>query len=98
MGQLAKLVPGACPVRVPVRVTVKRDSEMSEKTVIEFGTPREVLFASSLSLEFADEVWLENSDGSFKAQARVVAAQYHVGKLAVAARFCRDVSNWIIKP
>lgn len=66
--------------------------------VIEFGTPQEVLFASKFPLEFEDKIRLENCDGSFTAEACVVAVQYHNGGTAVAARFTRAVANWIIKP
>jgi len=66
--------------------------------VIEFGTPNEVLFASTLPLEFEDRIRLLNSDGSLDARATVVAVRYHGGRKAVAARFVGQVENWIIKP
>ena len=48
--RLARFFPDATPVRIPVRVTgMDDDSEaVSEQTVIEYGTPREVLFVSRL--------------------------------------------------
>ena len=58
----------------------------------------EVLFASKTPLEFADVLRLRNSDGSFEEDARVVAVQYHPGNTLVAARFNREVPNWIVKP
>ncbi len=97
VGKLAKFFPDATPVRIPVRVTGLAAGTCTEQTVIEFGTPREVLFASSLPLEFADKLRLQNSDGSLDADACVVAVQYHNGKTAVAARFAREVANWIVK-
>ena len=69
-----------------------------ESTVIEFGTAREVLFACSTPLEFADVLRLRNSDGSLDTEASVVAVQYHPGKTIVAARFVASVPNWIVKP
>ena len=72
-------------------------NSFSETTVIEFGTSREVLFASSLPLEFADTLQLRNSDGSLDAEACVVAVQYNAGHTAVAARFTGTVTNWIVK-
>jgi hypothetical protein len=69
----------------------------SEATVIEFGTPQEVLFASVLPFEFA-ELRLQNADGSLDAEGSVVALQCLNGRTAVAARFTRDVPNWIVKP
>lgn len=99
VGRLAQFFPDATPVRIPVRITRVDacDDVETEQTVIEFGTPREVIFASRLPLEFASQVRLENSDGSLNTEASVVAMQFHDGSTAVAARFAQDVSNWIVK-
>src|SRR5437868_3131 len=108
VGKLAQFFDGAMPVHIPVNVTVLRTTRnedgqssgpkpLSETTVIEFGTAREVLFASSLPLEFEDRVHLTNADGSLDAQASVVAVQYQQGQIAVAARFAGEIANWIIK-
>jgi hypothetical protein len=70
---------------------------VSENTVIEFGTAREVLFACTMPLEFADVLRLRNSDGSLDTEASVVAVQYHPGTTVVAARFTKAVPNWIVK-
>ena len=98
--KLAQLFPSATPVRIPVRVTTLGTGRrrLQEQTVIEFGTAHEVLFASTLPLEFEDRVRVLNSDGSLDARATVVAVRYHDGRKAVAARFLADVGNWIIKP
>jgi hypothetical protein len=98
--KLARFFPQATPVRIPVQLTrlAEASAAFSESTVIEFGTPREVLFASSLPLEFADRLRLRNSDGSLDAEACVVAVQYNAGNTAVAARFSQPVTNWIVKP
>jgi hypothetical protein len=98
--KLAQLFPSASPVRIPVRVIALGTGarQLHEHTVIEFGTPHEVLFASALPLEFEDHVQLLNSDGSLDARATVVAVRYHEGRKAVAARFAGEVGNWIIKP
>jgi hypothetical protein len=100
---LARFFPEATPVRIPVHLA--RDGgqgevpgNFSESVVIEFGTPREVLFACSTPLEFADVLRLRNSDGSLDIEAGVVAVQYHPGKTVVAARFLKEVPNWIVKP
>ena len=69
----------------------------AEQTVIEFGTPEEVIFASGLPLEFEDTVRMKNFDGSFDVSAEIIAMQLDKGKTAVAARFLEDVTNWIIK-
>ncbi len=73
------------------------ESVFFQNTVIEFGTPREVLFAVSRPLEFADPVLLESKDGSLRAEAYVVAVQYHPERTAVAVRFLKQVPNWIVK-
>ena len=98
--KLARFFPDATPVRIPVQLSRVSGEEngSSESTVIEFGTPNEVLFASTLPLEFADRLRVRNSDGSLDAEACVVAVQYHAGLTAVAARFSQPVTNWIVKP
>src|SRR5208337_5464528 len=95
----AELFPAALPVRLPVRVTTMSAGRrrLQEQTVIEFGTPQEVLFASTLPLEFADRLRLRNSDGTLDTEACVVALQYNGGRTAVAARFTGEVANWIVK-
>jgi len=113
VGELARFFPEATPVRIPVQFTRSLLSDQNnsnqsgidekqpaaqESTVIEFGTPREVLFACSAPLEFADVLRLRNSDGSLDTEASVVAVQYHPGKTIVAARFLNAVPNWIVKP
>jgi hypothetical protein len=98
--KLAQFFPSVSPVRIPVSVTtvVTGRRRLQEQTVIEFGTAHEVLFSSTLPLEFEDQVRLVNSDGSLDARATVVAVRYHGGRKAVAARFVSEVGNWIIKP
>ena len=68
-----------------------------QDTVIEFGTPHEVLFTLDRPLQFADHVLVESHDGSLHAEAFVVAVQYHLERTAVAVRFLKHVSNWIVK-
>lgn len=97
--KLAQFFPEAIPVRIPVRVSRpgSKAAAVAEATIIEFGTPQEVLFASCLPLDFEDRIHLENSDGSLVIEAEVVAMQLHQGKTAIAARFLKSVTNWIIK-
>ena len=99
VAQLARFFPDVTPVRIPVRVTGMDAGgcTFSESTIIEYGTPEEVLFASALPLEFEDKLRLENADGSLQAEASVVAVQYHNGRLAVAARFAQRIANWIVQ-
>ena len=103
IAELARFFPEAAPVRIPVQLARCCDKtstrpNFTESTVIEFGTPREVLFACATPLEFADVVRLRNSNGSLDVEASVVAVQYHPGKTLVAARFLCEVPNWIVKP
>jgi hypothetical protein len=107
VAELARFFPEATPVRIPVQFTrrngVRKDNQpdgvsVEESTIIEFGTSREVLFACTTPLEFADVLRLRNSDGSLDTEASVVAVQYHPGKTIVAARFVTSVPNWIVKP
>jgi hypothetical protein len=101
---LARFFPEAAPVRIAVQLARTLEAgdtaaaSFSEGTVIEFGTPREVLFACNTPLEFADVVRLRTSDGSLDVEASVVAVQYHPGQTVVAARFLKEVPNWIVKP
>jgi hypothetical protein len=107
VADLARFFPEATPVRIPVQFTrsnhTSSDSQpggagVQESTVIEFGTSREVLFACTTPLEFADVLRLRNSDGSLDTEASVVAVQYQPGTTIVAARFLSAVPNWIVKP
>lgn len=102
VADLARFFPEATPVRIPVQLmragTQPGADSVRESTVIEFGTCREVLFACSTPLEFADVLRLRNSDGSLDAEVSVVAVQYHPGSTIVAARFLNAVPNWIVKP
>ncbi len=93
-------------MRIPVQFTRSHQTSDGEQvgslgspesTVIEFGTSREVLFACTTPLEFADVLRLRNSDGSLDTEASVVAVQYHPGATVVAARFLNSVPNWIVK-
>ena len=99
IGKLAKFFPNATPLRIPVRLTrlTTKGRPSSETTVVEFGTSREVLFASSLPLEFADMLRLQNSDGTLDTEACVVALQYNGDRTVVAARFKDSSTNWIVK-
>ena len=102
VAELARYFPDATSMRVTVQlarvIEESAQPDFSESTVIEFGTPREVLFASKTPLEFDDLLRVRNSDGSLDEEVRVVAVQYQPGKTLVAARFRRNVPNWIVKP
>ena len=86
------------PVQLARIIEAGAATDFSESTVIEFGTPREVLFASQTPLEFADLLRVRNSDGSLDEEVSVVAVQYQPGRTLVASRFRRNVPNWIVKP
>ncbi len=99
-GKLARFFPNASPMRIPVHLTRlgTARSTVSESTILEFGTPHEVLFISSLPLEFADRLRVRNFDGTLDVEACVVALEYNGAQAAVAARFAKEVTNWIVKP
>lgn len=99
VSRLAKFFPAAVAVRIPVRITGagEHGRDLAEQTLIEYGTATEVLFASTLPLEFEERLRLENADGSLQADAEIVAVQYHQGTMAIAARFTEKPVNWIIQ-
>jgi hypothetical protein len=115
VSRLARFFPEATPVRIPIKLSRTEghahaygNGEVSahesenvffQETVIEFGTPREVLFVVDRPLEFADRVLVESNDGSLHAEASVVAVQYHrhLERTVVAVRFLKHVPNWIVK-
>ena len=107
VGRLARFFPDATPVRIPIRLSRSHDTSNGnggaqhntffQDTVIEFGTPRELLFVVDRPLEFADRVLVESNDGSLHAEASVVAVQYHSKRTVVAVRFLKNVPNWIVK-
>lgn len=98
---LARFFPDAMPVRYPVQLTRlvngASPEDSSESIVVEFGTSRELLFASQAHWEFGDRLRVKNSDGSLDEEVSVVAVQYQPSKTFVAARFKRDVPHWIVK-
>ena len=106
VGRLAKFFPQATPVRIPIRLSragngtngMAEPPVFLQETVIEFGTPSEVLFAVDQPLEFGDRVLVESKDGVLRAEGHVVAVQYHPERTIVAARFLKEVPNWIVKP
>ncbi len=99
VARLAKFFPRATPVKIPVKVVAGEVASLglSEQTIIEYGTPEEVLFASSLPLEFGDRLRITTTDELLDTEVYVVAVQYHAGRTAAAARFSAAVKNWIVK-
>jgi hypothetical protein len=95
VGSLAQFFPDAMPLHLGVRVETKGPAV--EQTVIEFGTADEVIFASTLPLEFGERLTISTSDKSLDAEVEVVALQVQAGSAAVAARFLERVPNWIVK-
>ncbi|MFY9845184.1 MAG: hypothetical protein WA718_02825 [Terriglobales bacterium] len=79
------------------RAVHENENTFSQDTIIEFGTPNEVLFVVNEPLEFADRVLVESNDGSLRAEASVCAVQYHAERTVVAVRFLQHVPNWIVK-
>ncbi|HEV8491752.1 MAG TPA: hypothetical protein VGR76_05750 [Candidatus Angelobacter sp.] len=67
----------------------------AEQTTIEFGTAEECLFVCGLPLEFEDLVQIRTADGTLSCTAKIVAMRLQDDKMAFAARFLSDVTNWI---
>lgn len=110
VGRLARFFPDATPVRIPIKLSrahsngngnetrnAESENAFFQETVIEFGTPKEVMFVVNQPLEFADRVLVESKDGALRAEASVVAVQYHPDRTVVAVRFLKNVPNWIVK-
>jgi hypothetical protein len=93
--RLARFFPDVTPVRLPVSVEAGQGE--TEQTVLEFGTPSEIFFASRTPIEFGQTVRVHNADGSLDAEATIVAVHYLGESTAYAARFNRQVHNWIVK-
>ena len=98
VAELARLFPGIVPVRVPVLI-FKGDSARAaaEQTTIEFGTAEECLFVCGLPLEFEDLVQVRTTDGTLNSAAKIVAMRLEDDKMAFAAQFLNDVTNWIAR-
>jgi len=98
VAELARFFPGIVPLRIPVLIS-KGDSARAaaEQTTIEFGTAEECLFVCGLPLEFEDLVRVRTADGNLDSTAKIVAMRLHDDKMAFAARFTEDVTNWIIR-
>ena len=96
--RLAQFFPQGTRVKMPVEVVrLPLGSSEAIATVLEYGTSREVIFRSSLPLEFGDVVRLTNKDGSLNAEAEITAVQTGRSDILIAARFMAEISNWIIK-
>ena len=95
--QLAKFFPGTQPNHLSVQVTALRpgNSVLQESTFIEYSAQENVIFVSTLPLEFADHVRLEAERKGCAAEAIVVAVQYHEGRKAVAVRFLNGPCAWV---
>lgn len=66
--------------------------------MVEFGGTENVIFLSTLPLEFADRVRLATVEKGRLAEAIVVAVQYHEGRKAVAVRFSQGRCDWVTQP
>ena len=78
---------------VPVRV--ERESGKAERTTIEYGTPREVIFRNDAGLNLDESLRLRSDDGVLDVQVRVIAVHWNDLKQTVAACFLTPGTNWI---
>lgn len=97
--KLAQFFPQACPVRIQVKLMAPRLGARTfvETTVVEYATPTEALFTSTLPFEFDDRLRVQEIDGALIAEAAVVAVQYHQNRKAVAVRFLTTPRHWVLK-
>ena len=98
--QLARFFPQALPVRSRAQVSAVRSgsAKLHEAVTVEFAAPDCAIFASALPLEFDDRVFLEREGKSRKAEATVIAVQYHDGRKAVAVKFTQGPCDWVMLP
>jgi hypothetical protein len=94
--RLMQFFPQGSRVRIPVGVS-RAFSPEPTATVIEYGTPREVIFRFPLPLEFGERVRLASGEGLLNTEAEILAIQLGQAETLVAARFIGEVPNWIIK-
>ena len=92
-GRLARIFPGATPMDVPVRV--ERASGKTERTTIEYGTPRELIFRNDAGLNLDESLRVRSDDGLLDVTVCVIAVHWNDLKQTVAARFLTPVTNWI---
>lgn len=98
LDRLAQFFPDGTRVKMPVEVSrVGESAPEPVRTVLEYGTAREVIFRCAVPMEFGDRLRLTNRDGSLDAEAEVTAVQISASETLVAARFTAEVHNWIIK-
>ena len=92
--KLAELFPNSCSIRIPVRLVTRSNGRrrLQEKTVLEFATANEILFASALPLEFEDHIRVTSSDRSLDARATVVAVAITV-EVKLSPRDSRERSR-----
>jgi hypothetical protein len=98
--QLARFFPQALPISLRAQVSAIRsgNAKLHEAVTVEFATPDCAIFASALPLEFDDRVRLEREGKSRKADATVIAVQYHEGRKAVAVKFTQGPCDWVMQP
>jgi hypothetical protein len=98
--QLARFFPQALPVRLRAQVSAVRSgsAKLHEAVTVEFAASDCAIFASALPLEFDDRVRLEREGKSRKAEATVIAVQYHAGRKAIAVKFTQGPCEWVTQP
>src|SRR5262249_37025867 len=97
--QLARFFPDVRPLGLRALLTLSRNGSLSvrEAVVVEFAGSERAVFTSSLALEFAERVELENERGQ-GIEGKVVAVQYHDGKTAVAVQILDGPFSWMNRP
>jgi len=96
---LARFFAELRPAGMPALLTRSRPGSVAvrEAVVVEFASAEKAVFTSRLPLEFEDQVHLENDRG-YGVEGKVVAVQYHEGKIAVAVEFLDGPFSWMKMP
>jgi hypothetical protein len=97
---LARFFPDAERVRIAATLTPlgNGSSGVREPVIVEFAGAEKAIFSAAYPLEFDDRVRLEPADGSNQSDAKVVAVQFHEGRIAVAVQFANGQGAWVKRP
>jgi len=68
-----------------------------EAVAVEFAGAENVIFSSTISLEFGDRIRLQDRSGN-KFEAKVIAVQYQDGRTAVAAQILNGQFSGVSRP
>jgi hypothetical protein len=96
--RLARFFPELRPVETPASLELVQagSARVREAVLVEFAGAGKAIFSSSLALEFADRLVLQNQAGQ-QLEAKVIAVQHNEGRSAVAVQIDGQLS-WMDRP